>query len=288
MTSYAPALAALEKIRPAQEVSEFEKLSILMVRAGNRAAAWNPKTDLYEAQRQADEEFLTSGVPSLLSKIVALQTLSEKHARGFDAIAWRAAHSIGLTPDLMRAAGYDHGTTGGQAGRLIKALLEMLRSQLEMERRTETRRVKGKTSGGTHRHVFGPLNFPKKVDCARMPDARITGLQFELEFYLRRYSAAKNTREIRVYDKLPNCGRPHHDVISEFVSCAAEDFPAPERRAWADRSVKGVDAGEAFAKAMRSNGGSAGKSVLWWGWGAAEGNAPKDTVISYWDTDADD
>jgi hypothetical protein len=288
MNSYEPALAALEKIKPTQAANEFEKLSILMARAGNRAAAWNPKTDLYEAHRQADEEFLTSGVKSLLSKIVKLQTLSEKHARGFDAMAWRAAHSIGLTPDLMRAAGYDHGAADGQAGRLIKALLEALRSQLETEKRTETRRVKGKAFGGLHRHVFGPLNFPKKVDCARMPDARTTGLQFELEFYLRRYSAEKNTREIRVYDKLPNYGRPHHDVISEFVSCAAEDFPAPERRAWADRSRKGVDAGEAFAKAMRSNSGSGGKSVCWWGWGAAEGNTPKDTVISHWEAGADD
>jgi hypothetical protein len=136
MSSYALAIAALQEIRPPRSAAEFEKLSLLMVRAGNRAAEWNPKTDLYDSQRQADEEFLTSGVPSLLNKIVLLQDLSEKHSRGFDAMAWRAAHSIGLTPDLMRAAGYDHGA-GGQAGRLIKALLEALRSQIEAETRTE-------------------------------------------------------------------------------------------------------------------------------------------------------
>jgi hypothetical protein len=287
MTSYATALAALGKISPAQDLNEFEKLSILMVRAGNRAAAWNPKTDLYDSQRQADEEFLTSGVPSLLNKIVSLQDLSEKHSRGFDAMAWRAAHSIGLTPDLMRAAGYDHGA-GGQAGRLIKALLKALRSQIEAETRTETRLVKRKAAGGLHRHVFGPLNFPKKVDCARMPDARITGLQFELAFYLRRYSAAKKTREISVFDKLPKYGRPHYDIISQFVNCAAEDFPAPERKAWTQRALKGVDAGESFAKAMRSNGGSGDKSICWWGWGAAEGHKPEDKVVSYWEPDADD
>jgi hypothetical protein len=268
------AMVALRAIRPAKDGDNFAKLSKLMVRACHRAIIWNADADPYVAQRQEDRRFLNAGVAAMLAAVAKLQALADRHKRGFDAIVWRALRVARITPEMMRAAGYD-GEAGGQGGRFLRTFLAAFRDQLEAETHPDTRRaIKGKDAGGIQRHVHGPLRFPKIVDRGRMPDARMTGLQFELAFYLRRYTAGRKAREIMIDDTLPAYGRPHYGIIAEFCGMALDHFPE--------------DNGEAFTKAIKSNTGADGEPVLWWGWGAPEGHNVGDDVIVSWVSDTDD
>lgn len=274
MPTYEKAVAALQAVRLIEGAENFDKVAALMVRACDRAVAWQADADPYAIQRQEDQRFLTSGLPSMVAAVAKLQGLADKHERCFDAVVWRAVRATGITPDMMRTAGYDSGA-GGQGGRFMRALLASLHDQLEAETHPDTRRaIKGKDTGGIQRHVHGPLRYPEIVDGARMPDARITGLQFELVFYLRRYTAGRKAREIGIDDTLPTFGRAHYDIVAEFTGAALDHFP--------------VDNGEAFAKAMKSNTGANGAPVRWWGWGAPEGFKADDDVIAYWGSDTDD
>jgi len=274
MPTYERAITALQAVRLIQGTDNFDKVSALMVRACDRAVAWNADGDPYAVQRQEDQRFLAAGLRSMVAAVAKLQGLSDKHERGFDAVVWRAVKAAGITPDMMREAGYDSGA-GGQGGRFMRALLASLHDELEAETHPDTRRsIKGKDTGGIQRHVHGPLRYPEIVDGARMPDARIAGLQFELVFYLRRYTAGRKAREIRIDDTLPTFGRAHYDIVAEFTGAAFDHFP--------------VDNGEAFAKAMKSNTSVDGKTVRWWGWGEPEGFKAGDDVIAYWGSDTDD
>jgi hypothetical protein len=271
---FADALSSLNGIRRIEANEDVAGLSDVMLQACARAIEWKADADPYTLLRAEDQQFLESGVPSLLAAVTKLQALSEKHHRGFDSVVWRAVKEVGITPDMMREAGYD-GATGNQGGPFIRALLAALHGRLEAERAGDTRiAIKGKNTGGVHRHVYGPLLFPVKVDTARMPDPRITGLQFELAFYLRRYTAGRRLRRITFDDVVPTCGKPHYDIIAEFTSAALDHFP--------------TDNGEAFKKAMKTNTSEDGKPVRWWGWAAPEGHAATAEIIVYGGFDPDD
>jgi len=107
-----------------------------------------------------------------------------------------------------------------------------------------------------------------------MPNPRLIGLQFELVFYLRRYTAGRKARPIEIDDVLPTFGRPCFEIVAEFTNAALKHYP--------------VDNGEAFAKAIKSNTGIDGEPVRWWGWSAPEGHDAGADVISYWSSDTDD
>jgi hypothetical protein len=287
MSDYRTALEALEKIRSENDEQQFESLSQLMVRACERAAAWEAYLDPYRARKEVDRDFIENGLPSLLTSVKKIQDIARKYPKPFDAVIWRSVHQAGAIPDGLRVAGYDY-SKSGQSGAFIRGLLAALRGDLESEENPQTRRmVKAKNADGLHLHVHGPLNFPSRIDNARQPNARITGLQFELAFHLRRYSARRASREIKTLDKLPDYGDPHYGVIGEFLKCAASNFPPEDRAELEERErKKGTMDGEAFAKVMRKNTLADGSSVQWWGWGAPEN--PLEDVMDLLDGDADD
>ena len=285
MSDYKPALDALEKIRSDNDEQKFDCLSQLMIRACDRAAAWDAALDPYQSWRQSDQNFIDS-VPSLLTSVKGIQEIADAYPKPFDAIIWRAVHGAGDNSDILHAAGYDRST--GQSGAFVRALLATLRSQLENEENPQTRSVvKGNSAEGLHLHIHGPLHFPSRIDNVRKPNARITGLQFELAFYLRRYTERRETREIRTLDRLPEYGKPSYRVIGEFLKCVASDFPLQDRIELDGRARDGIGNGDTFAKVMRENAGEDGSPVRWWGWGAPD-NPLEDRAVFLLDGDTDD
>ncbi|SIO51164.1 hypothetical protein SAMN05443247_06894 [Bradyrhizobium erythrophlei] len=254
MHKYDAALAALEKVRRHDDNNEFATLSRLLMRASEKAAAWNQDLDPHERQRRADQSFLDSGAPSIVTKLKGVIDLADEHPDAFDAVAAKAVAAIGITPKMMDEAGFVfNATSGSRSGPFMRSVLLILHREFEKETNSATRTsVKGEKSGGPHRHIFGPLSFPKRVDTVtRMPNPRITGLQFEMIFYMRRYTGLLPTREIVTGDALPSCGRPHYDILAEFSRSAIGYFP--------------TDNGAAFKKALRAY-SVTGKPVVWEGW----------------------
>jgi len=258
----------LEPLRHTDD-EDWRLLVTLASRAGERAASWQPREDRYKAGREADRDFVKAGLPGMLAATSKLERLAGEHARGFDAVVWRAVKKAGLSPDALRAAGYEAGS-GGQGGAFVRALLAAMRAEFEAEAEPKTRRaVKAQGVGGAHRRVHGALKYPNTIDDrTQLPDARVLGLKFELYFLVRRYSAGRKTREIQFDDGQPTIGEPHHRLVADIV-----------------RSALGLrhddDAGAAFTKATR------GLDLRWWGWGGPE-TGHGDEVIAYWPTDPND
>src|SRR5258706_8004020 len=164
MSHYKTALDALERLRPDNgDEAQFDCLSRLLVRACDRATAWDASRDPYKAWREVDQRFITSGLRSLLTSVRKIQDIADKYPKPFDALIWRSVHQAGANPEILRAAGYDYNSSG-QSGAFVRALLEALRSHLESENNPQTRRtIKGKTYQGLHLHVHGPLHFPSRI-----------------------------------------------------------------------------------------------------------------------------
>src|SRR5262249_40934689 len=148
-------LAALKTGRPAEDADKFAKL---MEHACRRARGWNVEDDPYEIRRRADRDFIESGLQPMAVAVRKLQRISKDHPDGFDAVVWRAVKVSGITPDMLREAGYDSGA-GGQGGRFVRALLAALDAQIDNEGHPASRVVKGSATGGIHRYVYGPLRF---------------------------------------------------------------------------------------------------------------------------------
>ncbi|MER9723131.1 MULTISPECIES: hypothetical protein [unclassified Mesorhizobium] len=252
------ALEDLAKLRGPSDDSEWRMLEGLLVGAAQRAARWDEHADPYEDDRARDRDFIESGLPSMQATVAKLQGLAERHTGRFDAAVFRAIRSIGLTPDILRSAGYSYDDDGWLAGPFLRKLLAALHDHLEIEADPGSRQtVKGRRTGGRHRVIWGPLQWPHFVDETRMPDGRRTGLQFELAFHLRRYTGGLRMREIMIDDTLPTVGRPHHAIAAQFVFAAIGVFID--------------DNGDAFQKVMSNHSGVNGEPVRWWGWGAPEG-----------------
>jgi hypothetical protein len=288
MSDYQPALDALRKIRLSDDDEQYDGLSRLLVRACDRAAAWDARLDPYVTWRDTDRDFIDSGLPKLLSAVEKIEEIARANPKPFDAVVWRAVHRAGANSGILSPAGYDF-RLSGQSGAFVRELLAALRKDLQGEKNPTTRHmVKGKQAEGLHFHVLGPLHFPARIDIVRQPNARITGLQFELVFHLRRYSAHKLSREIRTLDKLPEFGDPLYRIVGEFLKCAANHFPPEDRDELKRRDkAKGIIDGEAFAKVIRENAQPDGSLVRWWGWGAPE-NPLEDRVGFLLEGDTDD
>jgi hypothetical protein len=269
MRKYDAALTALEPVRRIGDShNEFKAFANLLVHASEKAAAWNQSLDPYERQRRADQNFLTSTAPSIVKKLDKVLELAEEHAEAFDAVAAKAVAAIGITPKMMEDAGFVFNVnSGSRSGPFMRSVLLILHREFEKETNSATRTsVKGERSGGPHRHIFGALSFPKRVDTVtRMPNPRITGLQFEMIFYMRRYTGRLPTREIMTGDPLPSCGRPYYDILAEFSRSAIGHFP--------------TDNGAAFKKALRTY-SATGKPVVWEGWSSSARSRGR--MKSYW------
>src|ERR1700676_3659713 len=107
MRKYNAALTALERVRRRDDYyNEFEAFSQLMVCASEKAASWNQDIDPHERQRRADQNFLDSGAPSIVTKLRGVIDLADEHPDAVDAVAAKAVAAIGITPKMMEEAGF--------------------------------------------------------------------------------------------------------------------------------------------------------------------------------------
>ena len=200
---YSEACRELQRVHSRERTeSDFGDLDTLLVSACRRALLWNGTVDFYQTQREKDRLFIEGTLDSAQVAVTKLKRLADDYPIQFDAVVWRAVHATGITPDMLREAGFGQPhAAGGQSGQFVRKLLSELSARIETERKSNTRvAVKGSTFA-IHRVVHGPLKFPAPIDGKRMPEARVMGLQFELVFHLKRYSN----------------GKPHFDVVARFV-----------------------------------------------------------------------
>ncbi|WP_095087619.1 hypothetical protein [Mesorhizobium sophorae] len=272
--NYVEAIRSLEQLRP-KRPDDLKQLGELMLKACQRARDWDEQSDPYHRRRERDRIFVESGVKSILSTVRKLAALSNQYDEEFDRIVWRAVHATGISPDILRDAGFSYANTarGGESGlggAFVRALLKEMEGRFDAETDAASRiSVKG-AAREKHRWVQSPLLFPKLVDVSRSPDARRTGLLFELTFYLRRFTAGRQMVPVSIMNKMPAYGDTHYDISALFVHGALGVYPN--------------DGGEAFEKALSSNTGPNGEPIRWWGWGKQEeeGHGGDVDVFAYW------
>jgi hypothetical protein len=253
MPDYADALLWLSQIRrKSTSDEEWSEFVALIIEACGNAAAWRAEDDPSEIERRRHSDFVEFGLPSMLAATRKLRHLTENESyrSGFDDLASAPLKSVGITSDILRSAGHEYDASQHQAGPFLRRLLAALEGRLETELSPRERTTVGNQARNARRHILGPLRLPKPIG-KRTPDARFTGLTFQLVFYIRRYTGEKKTRAITMLDRLPSVGLPRYDVVAQFTKAALGKFSA--------------DNGHRFEKALASNQAGGGR-VTWLGW----------------------
>ncbi len=248
---YKVGLQLLEKIRRRDESQEewIDFVSLILY-ACKKAIAWKPEISepIYRLKNfnefHGDLKLAVNGLEKILK-------VARKHRYIFDIVALYAQDSIGLTGEIcvkLDICKYDAPLTRN----LLQALLvEFNRPRGEIRQRY-LERWNG-DDGLRMMRVAGPLCFPEVIEGRKLPDLRLTGLQFELSFLLRRYTAGFSSQPIVMGDDIPRTGRPCYPVVAEFIRSSIR----PE---FSD------DKGQAFLKVLRQNRCSDGNGIIWSGW----------------------
>ncbi len=239
---YRSGLKLLDDIRrPEEELNEWIRFVSLILYACKKAIVW--KRSEAEAMQTDFNEFY-SEIVSAKNGLTKLLKFSQRHKYRFDIIASFAEGKVGLTDK------------GGSNSMLTRRLLHVFFDELNrprMEIRDQFLEKWNGEAGLRMLRLAGPLCFPGIIADRKRPDVKLTGLQFELSFLLRRYTACLTTRPLIKGDEVPSEGRPCHAIVAEFIRCSL----MPE---FSD------DKGQAFLKVLRENRDPEGKGIVWSGW----------------------